>query len=103
MLKYMVAGLALAFASPALADDHDEPPLRVEVLRTSAGSLHVNSALIMGERDAVLVDPPFTLADAHRVAAMVLDSFRTWCSERDGARAVFQKIKENTQGFEFPY
>ena len=28
----------------------------------------------MGERDAVLVDPPFTKADAHRVAAMVLDS-----------------------------
>ncbi|WP_120077005.1 MBL fold metallo-hydrolase [Aurantiacibacter odishensis] len=74
MLRYMIAGLAMAFATPALADDHEEPPLRVEVLRTSAGSLHVNSALIMGERDAVLVDPPFTLADAHRVAAMVLDS-----------------------------
>jgi glyoxylase-like metal-dependent hydrolase (beta-lactamase superfamily II) len=48
----------------------------VEVLRTSAGSLHSNAALIMGEHDAVLVDPPFTKADAHRVAAMVLDSGR---------------------------
>jgi glyoxylase-like metal-dependent hydrolase (beta-lactamase superfamily II) len=28
----------------------------------------------MGKTDAVLVDPPFTKADAHRVAAMVLDS-----------------------------
>lgn len=50
------------------------PPLEVEVLRTSAGSLNVNIALIKGERDAVLVDAPFTLADAHRVVAMVLDS-----------------------------
>jgi len=73
----------LMMTSPALADNHAselELPateLTVQVLRTSAGSLHVNSALIMGERDAVLVDPPFTLADAHRVAAMVLDSGRT--------------------------
>ncbi|WP_338241312.1 MBL fold metallo-hydrolase [Aurantiacibacter hainanensis] len=74
MFRIIAGCLALALASPALADHHDEPPLKVEVLRTSAGSLHVNSALIMGERDAVLVDPPFTLADAHRVAAMVLDS-----------------------------
>lgn len=51
-------------------------PLTIEVLRTSAGSLHSNATLIMGEKNAVLVDPPFTLADAHRVAAMVLDSGR---------------------------
>lgn len=77
MLTRLLAISAFAFsAAPALADNHEEPPLTVEVLRTSAGSLHVNSALIMGERDAVLVDPPFTLADAHRVAAMVLDSGR---------------------------
>jgi glyoxylase-like metal-dependent hydrolase (beta-lactamase superfamily II) len=49
-------------------------PLRLEVLRTSAGSLYSNVTLIEGDHDAVLVDPPFTLADAHRVVAMVLDS-----------------------------
>lgn len=64
--------LALGLARPSAAQD--SKPLTVEVLRTSAGSLHANAALIMGERDAVLVDPPFTKADAHRVAAMVLDS-----------------------------
>lgn len=52
-------------------------PLSVQVLQTSEGSLFVNSALIMGEREAVLVDPPFTNADAHRVAAMILDSGKT--------------------------
>lgn len=68
--------LALALASlllPAAAQAQVKP-LEVDVLRTSAGSLYANIALIKGEKDAVLVDAPFTLADAHRVVAMVLDS-----------------------------
>ena len=72
MFRKILALAAVMATTPTLAQD--APPLRVEVLRTSAGSLHSNSALIMGEREAVLVDPPFTKADAHRVAAMVLDS-----------------------------
>ncbi|WAT19230.1 MBL fold metallo-hydrolase [Aurantiacibacter sp. MUD11] len=76
MLRWLLALVLALTAAPALAEHHEEPPLSVQVLRTSAGSLHVNSALIMGREDAVLVDPPFTLADAHRVAAMVLDSGR---------------------------
>ncbi len=67
MFAALVAGTAFA---------QSKPPLTVEVLRTSAGSLHANTALIMGEHDAVLVDPPFTKADAHRIAGMVLDSGR---------------------------
>lgn len=51
-----------------------DKPLTVEVLRTSAGSLYANVALIEGEKDAVLVDAPFTRADAYRTVAMVLDS-----------------------------
>lgn len=67
-----IFALALALlAAPAAAQT---APLKVEVLQTSAGSLYSNAALIVGEKDAVLVDPPFTKADAHRVAAMVLDS-----------------------------
>ena len=67
------AWLAL-LGAPAAAKD--KPPLKVEFLRNSAGSLFSNTALIEGEHDAVLVDPPFTKADAHRVVAMVLDSGR---------------------------
>jgi glyoxylase-like metal-dependent hydrolase (beta-lactamase superfamily II) len=67
------AWLALLGAPTAAKD---KPPLKVEVLRNSAGSLFSNTALIEGEHDAVLVDPPFTKADAHRVVAMVLDSGR---------------------------
>ncbi|MEO5706608.1 MAG: MBL fold metallo-hydrolase [Alteraurantiacibacter sp.] len=73
-MRWLLAPLALLLALPAAAQDAAPPPLTVEVLRTSAGSLHSNATLIMGEHDAVLVDPPFTRADAHRVAAMVLDS-----------------------------
>jgi glyoxylase-like metal-dependent hydrolase (beta-lactamase superfamily II) len=74
MLRKLLA-LALLFL-PLPAAAQEAPPLTVQVLRTSAGSLHSNAALIMGQHDAVLVDPPFTRADAHRVAAMVLDSGR---------------------------
>jgi glyoxylase-like metal-dependent hydrolase (beta-lactamase superfamily II) len=72
-MKRLVCAFAALFsvASPAFAQ---QKPLEVEVLRTSAGSLYANAALIKGEKKAVLVDPPFTMADAHRVAAMVLDS-----------------------------
>jgi glyoxylase-like metal-dependent hydrolase (beta-lactamase superfamily II) len=70
MFKRILALLALA-AAPALAQ---QMPLEVEVLQTSPGSLSANIALIKGEKKAVLVDAPFTMADAHRVVAMVLDS-----------------------------
>ncbi|MCX7677190.1 MAG: MBL fold metallo-hydrolase [Alteraurantiacibacter sp.] len=73
MIRWLVSLLALLLAAPVAAQG-SASPLAIQVLRTSEGSLHVNSALIMGEREAVLVDPPFTLADAHRVAGMVLDS-----------------------------
>jgi len=75
-MRFLGVTLAMAlglFAAHAAAQEA-KPPLTVEVLRTSAGSLHSNAALIEGEHDAVLVDPPFTQADAHRVVAMVLDS-----------------------------
>lgn len=72
MNRLLCALAALLVAVPcAFAQDK---PLEVEVLRTSAGSLYANIALIKGEKKAVLVDAPFTMADAHRVAAMVLDS-----------------------------
>jgi len=74
MLKLFAAAIAALFA--ASAANAQDAPLQVEVLRTSAGSLNANIALIKGETKAVLVDAPFTMADAHRVVAMVLDSGR---------------------------
>lgn len=71
-MRPLLTALAVFLAFPATAQD--EPLLTVEVLQTSEGSLSANIALIKGEKKAVLVDAPFTMADAHRVAAMVLDS-----------------------------
>jgi glyoxylase-like metal-dependent hydrolase (beta-lactamase superfamily II) len=75
-MRIIRAGIAIGLmALPAAGQAQPAgKPLEVEVLRTSSGSLNVNVALIKGEKDAVLVDAPFTLADAHRVVAMVLDS-----------------------------
>lgn len=72
MIKIPLAvALVMLFAAPAIAQ---QKPLEVEVLRTSGASLFANITLIKGEKKAVLVDAPFTRADAHRVVAMVLDS-----------------------------
>lgn len=71
-MRPLLTALVFFLAFPAAAQD--EPPLTVEVLQTSEGSLSANIALVKGEKKAVLVDAPFTMADAHRVAAMVLDS-----------------------------
>lgn len=71
MKRLILALVALFLAQPALAQ---QAPLSLEVVRTSAGSLYANVTLIKGEHDAVLVDAPFTVADAHRVVAAVLDS-----------------------------
>jgi glyoxylase-like metal-dependent hydrolase (beta-lactamase superfamily II) len=74
MMRRLVFSIcaALSFVAPAAAQD--AKPLTVEVLRSGAGSLHANFALIEGEHDAVLVDAPFTVADAHRLVAMILES-----------------------------
>lgn len=60
---------SLVFASLAVA-----APLKVEAINAGPGGFLVTSTLITGEKDAILVDAQFTLAEAHRVAAKVLES-----------------------------
>lgn len=50
------------------------PALALKVYNADAASFNVNAVLVSGANDAVLVDTGFTRADAHRIAAMVLDS-----------------------------
>jgi glyoxylase-like metal-dependent hydrolase (beta-lactamase superfamily II) len=59
-----------AAASPARA----EAKLSVEVVTASPQGFLVNSALVTGERDAVLIDGQLTLADAHRLVGAILDA-----------------------------
>jgi glyoxylase-like metal-dependent hydrolase (beta-lactamase superfamily II) len=52
-------------------------PLTLAVYNADVHSFHVNSVLVCGKTDAVLLDTGFTRADALRIAAMVLDSQKT--------------------------
>jgi glyoxylase-like metal-dependent hydrolase (beta-lactamase superfamily II) len=52
-------------------------PPEIQVIQTSEASLYTNITLIKGEKGAVLVDAPFTRADAHRIVAAILESGKT--------------------------
>lgn len=69
MKLFRLAAVSLALAATAFA-----APPRVEVFTAGPDGFLVTSTLILGERDAVLVDSQFTLSEAHRLAARVLES-----------------------------
>jgi glyoxylase-like metal-dependent hydrolase (beta-lactamase superfamily II) len=48
--------------------------LRLKVMTSSPEGFWANSTLIEGEKDAILIDAQFTLSEAHRVAASILES-----------------------------
>ena len=48
--------------------------LHLRVFTSGANGFSVNSTLIYGDKDAILVDTQFVLSEAHRVAAMILES-----------------------------
>lgn len=67
----LLSFVAIALAtSSAVADSR----LTTTVYTGSPGGFLVNSTLVAGERDAVLIDGQFTLADAHRLVAMIMES-----------------------------
>lgn len=65
----IAATLAIAFTSAQAAQ-----PLTLSVYNADARSFNVNSTLLMGEKEAMVIDAGFTRADALRIAANVLDS-----------------------------
>lgn len=64
----IAASLAISFTAQAAQ------PLTVKVYNAGAASFNVNSTLVYGEKEAVVIDAGFTRADALRIAANVLDS-----------------------------
>jgi glyoxylase-like metal-dependent hydrolase (beta-lactamase superfamily II) len=52
-------------------------PLTVKVYNADGNSFHVNSVLVSGKTEAVVIDSGFTRADALRIAANVIDSGKT--------------------------
>jgi glyoxylase-like metal-dependent hydrolase (beta-lactamase superfamily II) len=58
-------------AEPLAATPPPAPKLKVEVVTSSPDGFLVNSTLVSGEKEAVLIDAQFTLADAKKVADAV--------------------------------
>lgn len=67
----MAATLALSWTAAGAAE-----PLQLKVYNAAEGSFHVNSVLVTGPHEALVIDAGFTRADAYRIAANVLDSGR---------------------------
>ncbi|MDZ7862532.1 MBL fold metallo-hydrolase [Acidovorax sp.] len=65
----IAATLAIAFTAAQAAE-----PLQIKVYNADGNSFNVNSTLIYGEKEAMVIDAGFTRADALRIAANVLDS-----------------------------
>ena len=71
-LKTLLALMVLPLACP--------PPrilasqLHLQVFTSPPEGIAVNSTLVYGDRDAILVDAQFRLSDAHRLVAMIVES-----------------------------
>ena len=66
----LITLLAAASALPA------QSKLHLRVFTSGPSGFSANSTLVYGARDAVLVDTQFVMSEAHRVAAMILESKR---------------------------
>lgn len=74
MSKLTNALLTLAaLTAPAAA----ETKLTTTVYTASQGGFLVDSTLVAGEKEAILIDGQFTLSDAHRLVAMIMESKKT--------------------------
>ncbi len=71
MKKLSILTAALLTANTALADSNK---LTLDVYNAGPGSFNVNSTVVYGETEAMVVDSGFSKADALRIAAKVLDS-----------------------------
>jgi glyoxylase-like metal-dependent hydrolase (beta-lactamase superfamily II) len=70
--------LAASVLSAPVAVGETLPPLQLKVFMASEDhmALGVSSAIIYGEKEAVLVDAQFTLSNAHRLVAEILETGR---------------------------
>lgn len=75
--RALVLGVVAGGAAAQPAASASAAPLTLKVYNASAGSFHVNSVLVSGATEAVVIDTGFTRADALRIAANVLDSGKT--------------------------
>lgn len=71
----MIRSLALTAAlALGLSIAHSAEPLQLKVYNAGPSSFNVNSTLVFGDTEAMVIDAGFSRADALRIAANVLDS-----------------------------
>ena len=73
-LRKLLLGTAFAFAASSSTLAAEPAPLALKVYNADGNSFHVNSVLVSGKQDAILIDAQFSRADAHKLAAEVLAS-----------------------------
>lgn len=70
-IKALLVTFTLALASATLAPASQ---LHLQVFTSPPEGIAVNSTLVYGDKDAILIDAQFRLSDAHRLVAMILES-----------------------------
>jgi len=74
MQKLFVAAIALAIV--AAPDAQSKLTLKVHTGQGQQG-YDVNSTMVMGEKEMIVIDPQFSLSEAHKLAAEILESKKT--------------------------
>lgn len=77
LVKLFIVGvMSMQLATTGYAQDK---PLSILVYTIDENGFLVTSTLVMGEKDAILIDAQFNYSNAHRVVADVLESGRVLC------------------------
>jgi hypothetical protein len=76
MRRHRRKALAFVLALSMWASASQSAPIEVETYRASEVSARLNAYLLMGERDALLIDATMTRLDAEQVAEMIDHSGR---------------------------
>jgi glyoxylase-like metal-dependent hydrolase (beta-lactamase superfamily II) len=74
MKTFRIIALALLAAAGASSSARAQSKLTTKVFTASPEGFLVTSTLVMGEKDAVLIDGQLTLADAHRLVATIIEA-----------------------------
>jgi glyoxylase-like metal-dependent hydrolase (beta-lactamase superfamily II) len=75
--RFVVPALTLGVVGADGAGAQAAAPLTLKVYNADGPSFHVNSVVVSGKTEALVIDSGFTRADALRIAANVLDSGKT--------------------------
>ena len=77
MKRLLTPALAMLAVAASGSSSRAETKLTTAVFTASPAGFLVNSALVSGDKEAVLIDGQLTLSDAHRLVGMILDSKKT--------------------------